>query len=74
MRRELTALHTCPCRYYMGRRGYIAAQIALNGALQSLNIISVILSAQVPLSSAGLRSSLPGLRDSHARLRGAPSR
>lgn len=31
----------------MGRRAYICAQVALNGALQALNIISVILSAQV---------------------------
>ena len=33
--------------YYFGRRWYIAAQIGLNGALQALNIISVIQSAQV---------------------------
>jgi hypothetical protein len=33
--------------YYFGRKAYIAAQIGLNGALQSLNIISVIQSAQV---------------------------
>ena len=33
--------------YYFGRRWYVAAQIGLNGALQSLNIISVIQSAQV---------------------------
>lgn len=33
--------------YYFGRRAYIASQIGLNGALQSLNIISVIQSAQV---------------------------
>ena len=30
-----------------GRTGYITAQIGLNGALQSLNIVSVIQSAQV---------------------------
>lgn len=34
-------------QYYFGRNWYIAAQIGLNGALQSLNIISVIQSAQV---------------------------
>lgn len=34
-------------RYYFGQGWYIAAQIGLNGALQSLNIISVIQSAQV---------------------------
>jgi len=34
-------------QYYFGRRWYIASQIGLNGALQSLNIISVIQSAQV---------------------------
>lgn len=33
--------------YYFGRKAYIAAQIGLNGALQSLNIISVVQSAQV---------------------------
>ena len=33
--------------YYFGRKAYLAAQIGLNGALQSLNIISVIQSAQV---------------------------
>ena len=33
--------------FYFGRKAYIAAQIGLNGALQSLNIISVIQSAQV---------------------------
>ena len=33
--------------YYFGRRWYVAAQIGLNGALQSLNVISVIQSAQV---------------------------
>ncbi|EGD79867.1 hypothetical protein PTSG_10151 [Salpingoeca rosetta] len=33
--------------YYFGRKAYIAAQIGLNGALQSLNVISVIQSAQV---------------------------
>lgn len=33
--------------YYFGRGWYIAAQIGLNGALQSLNIISVVQSAQV---------------------------
>eukprot|EP00056_Hartaetosiga_gracilis_P022065 m.28030 g.28030 ORF g.28030 m.28030 type:complete len:612 (-) comp9419_c0_seq1:127-1962(-) len=33
--------------YYFGRKAYIAAQIGINGALQSLNIISVIQSAQV---------------------------
>lgn len=34
-------------QYYFGRGWYIAAQIGLNGALQSLNVISVIQSAQV---------------------------
>ena len=33
--------------YFFGRKAYIAAQIGLNGALQSLNVISVIQSAQV---------------------------
>eukprot|EP00055_Hartaetosiga_balthica_P015892 m.97375 g.97375 ORF g.97375 m.97375 type:complete len:275 (-) comp8986_c0_seq2:1918-2742(-) len=33
--------------YFFGRKAYLAAQIGLNGALQSLNIISVIQSAQV---------------------------
>jgi len=33
--------------YYFGRKWYIAAQVGLNGALQSLNIISVVQSAQV---------------------------
>jgi hypothetical protein len=33
--------------YYFGRKAYVASQIGLNGALQSLNIISVIQSAQV---------------------------
>ena len=33
--------------HYFGRRMYVASQIGLNGALMSLNIISVILSAQV---------------------------
>eukprot|EP00038_Savillea_parva_P026770 m.56106 g.56106 ORF g.56106 m.56106 type:complete len:587 (-) comp7652_c0_seq2:173-1933(-) len=33
--------------FYFGRVGYFASQIGLNGALQSLNIISVIQSAQV---------------------------
>jgi len=34
-------------KYYFGRNWYIAAQVGLNGALQSLNIISVIQSAQI---------------------------
>lgn len=34
-------------KYYFGHRWYVASQIGLNGALQSLNIISVIQSAQV---------------------------
>jgi len=34
-------------KYYFGHSWYVAAQIGLNGALQSLNIISVIQSAQV---------------------------
>lgn len=34
-------------KYYFGQGWYIASQIGLNGALQSLNIISVIQSAQV---------------------------
>jgi len=33
--------------HYFGRRWYLAAQVGLNGALQSLNIISVVQSAQV---------------------------
>eukprot|EP01052_Picozoa_sp_SAG31_P063627 SAG31_NODE_22546_length_523_cov_0.853774_1_plen_121_part_10 len=33
--------------YYFGRKAYVAAQIGLNGALQALNVISVIQSAQV---------------------------
>jgi len=34
-------------RYYFGKNWYNAAQLGLNGALQSLNIISIIQSAQV---------------------------
>lgn len=34
-------------KYFFGRKWYIASQVGLNGALQSLNIISVIQSAQV---------------------------
>jgi len=34
-------------KHYFGRSWYIAAQVGLNGALQSLNIISVVQSAQV---------------------------
>lgn len=34
-------------KYYFGRNWYVASQIGLNGALQSLNIISVVQSAQV---------------------------
>merc|ERR1711871_713808 len=34
-------------KYYFGRNWYIASQVGLNGALQSLNIISVVQSAQV---------------------------
>jgi hypothetical protein len=33
-------------KYYFGDCAYVCAQIGLNGALQSLNIISVIQSAQ----------------------------
>lgn len=33
--------------YYFGRRWYAVAQFGLNGALQALNVISVIQSAQV---------------------------
>ena len=33
--------------HYFGRRWYLAAQVGLNGALQALNIISVVQSAQV---------------------------
>eukprot|EP00039_Didymoeca_costata_P013080 m.193963 g.193963 ORF g.193963 m.193963 type:complete len:557 (+) comp15670_c0_seq5:103-1773(+) len=39
--------YTTIVEYYFGRTWYIASQIGLNGALQSLNIISVIQSAQV---------------------------
>lgn len=39
--------YTSIVKYFFGRGGYIAAQIGLNGALQSLNIISIIQSAQV---------------------------
>lgn len=39
--------YTSIVQYYFGRIGYIFSQIGLNGALQSLNIISVIQSAQV---------------------------
>ena len=39
--------YTSIVEYYFGRSWYIASQIGLNGALQSLNIISVIQSAQV---------------------------
>eukprot|EP00049_Salpingoeca_infusionum_P013279 m.247901 g.247901 ORF g.247901 m.247901 type:complete len:614 (-) comp15402_c1_seq1:776-2617(-) len=39
--------YTSIVKYYFGRKAYVAAQIGLNGALQSLNIISVIQSAQV---------------------------
>eukprot|EP00040_Diaphanoeca_grandis_P030813 m.182974 g.182974 ORF g.182974 m.182974 type:complete len:581 (+) comp32140_c0_seq2:152-1894(+) len=41
------AEYTSIAAYYFGRSGYIAAQIGLNGALQSLNIVSVMQSAQV---------------------------
>lgn len=34
-------------KYYFGQGWYIASQVGLNGALQSLNVISVIQSAQV---------------------------
>lgn len=34
-------------KHYFGQKWYVAAQIGLNGALQSLNIISVVQSAQV---------------------------
>ncbi len=39
--------YTSIVKHYFGRSGFIAAQIGLNGALQSLNIVSVIQSAQV---------------------------
>lgn len=39
--------YTSIVSHYFGRAGYIASQIGLNGALQSLNIVSVIQSAQV---------------------------
>ena len=39
--------YTSVVEYYFGRSWYVASQIGLNGALQSLNIISVIQSAQV---------------------------
>jgi len=39
--------YTTVVQYYFGRCWYIASQIGLNGALQSLNIISVIQSSQV---------------------------
>jgi hypothetical protein len=38
--------YTTIVRHYFGPRAYVVAQIGLNGALQSLNIISVIQSAQ----------------------------
>jgi len=34
-------------RYFFGRTGYIASQVGINGALQALNIISIVQSAQV---------------------------
>ena len=34
-------------KYYFGQTSYVCAQVGINGALQSLNIISVIQSAQV---------------------------
>jgi len=39
--------YTTVVDHYFGRKWYIASQVGLNGALQSLNIISVIQSAQV---------------------------
>ena len=39
--------YTTIVKYYFGRSAYVASQIGLNGALQALNIISVIQSAQV---------------------------
>ena len=39
--------YTTIVRYYFGDGWYRAAQLGLNGALQSLNIVSVIQSAQV---------------------------
>jgi hypothetical protein len=41
------AEYTTVVNYYFGRKWYIASQIGLNGALQCLNIVSVIQSAQV---------------------------
>eukprot|EP00045_Choanoeca_perplexa_P005989 m.50187 g.50187 ORF g.50187 m.50187 type:complete len:387 (-) comp13400_c0_seq1:487-1647(-) len=39
--------YTSLVEYYFGHKAYLAAQIGLSGALQSLNIISVVQSAQV---------------------------
>ncbi|EDQ86967.1 uncharacterized protein MONBRDRAFT_27795 [Monosiga brevicollis MX1] len=39
--------YTSVVKYYFGTKAYVAAQIGLSGALQSLNIISVVQSAQV---------------------------
>eukprot|EP00730_Choanoeca_flexa_P018279 TRINITY_DN8881_c0_g1_i1.p1 TRINITY_DN8881_c0_g1~~TRINITY_DN8881_c0_g1_i1.p1 ORF type:complete len:563 (+),score=76.04 TRINITY_DN8881_c0_g1_i1:157-1845(+) len=39
--------YTSIVEYYFGHKAYLAAQIGLSGALQSLNIISVVQSAQV---------------------------
>eukprot|EP00908_Phaeocystis_cordata_P004456 Transcript_14838.p1 GENE.Transcript_14838~~Transcript_14838.p1 ORF type:complete len:611 (+),score=262.14 Transcript_14838:70-1902(+) len=44
---ESRAEYSTIVHHYFGRRWYIAAQVGLNGALQSLNVISVIQSAQV---------------------------
>jgi hypothetical protein len=44
--------YTTIVEYYFGRAWYIASQIGLNGALMSLNIISVVQSAQVRGRSA----------------------
>ena len=39
--------YTTIVKHYFGNAAYICSQIGLNGALQSLNVISVIQSAQV---------------------------
>jgi len=41
------AEYTTVVDYYFGRKWYIASQIGLNGALQCLNIVSIIQSAQI---------------------------
>ena len=46
-REQSRAEYSTIVNHYFGRRWYVAAQVGLNGALQSLNLISVIQSAQV---------------------------